>query len=503
MKKIVCLLLCLTMLLPFATASAVEYTLPEKLQRQIDFGNGVKGSLIVNLEGNSEWAKLLAPMKDVPLQLRGIRTEGKFQYQIYAVDGENQVGLTQLYGDDQAVYLRSALLPETLLMLPVGGDLLDTLLRGEKANPSWYSAAMNILSVPDSVWEEKWQPVLAGYESQIEMSLNDYALPPSVKRDENGVGTMLVRFEVPGEAVKAGTKALLEQALQDETLLSLLRAQMTQEQQAIYLEPNLMYFYAQAIDALPLEDTVILEREMTTKGEVKRSTLTFPLPENENGWSEVTLETADKTTVIRLNSAGGNMVLQLEETAHTAESAGYRGAWRWVPADSLEMPVAIGFTATKIHSLDVDAELRSHDITTWAIHLEPDLSHLAEDDLTRSAYLTFDPIDLNLKLHYFSKNAQFSPTTLDVAVVAAWPGSTAQISMAIKTYSPWVLENLPTSGAKNVLNMDTEELGSLVTDLGLNGLVALSAMQPEPLPLPDTATQTDMPAEAASQTDLT
>lgn len=501
MKRIVCLLLCLTLMLPFAVASAVEYTLPEKLQRQIDFGNGVKGALTVSVEGDNKWAELLAPLKDVPLQLRGIRTEGKFQYQIYAVDGENQVGLTQLYGDDQSVYLRSALLPETLLTMSTGGDIVDRLLRGDAANPSWYSAAMNMLSVSDSTWADAWEPALAPYEEQVELWLNDYAKAPSVKRDENGAGTMLVRFEIPAEAVKMETKVILEKLLQDEALLPLLRAQMTLEQQAAYLTPNLMYYYIQAIDALPLEGTVILERELTTKGVIIGSALTFPMPENESGWTELSLESADKTTTVTLTSDTGSMSLRVEKTSHTAESVRYQGVWRSTPVSSEETLASIGFVATRIHSLDVDAELRSHDITTWDIRLQPDLSHLAENDPARADYLDFDPVTLNVKLHYSSKNAQFSPTTLEASVAAAWSKGSAKLSAVIKTYSPWVLETWPTEGARDVAELSAEELTRLATDLGLNGLVALASLQPDPLPQPAEATQTDM--SAASATDLT
>ena len=52
MKKLISLVLAGILALFAATAFAVEYTLPEKLQRQIEFGNGLKGTLRVTEEGD-------------------------------------------------------------------------------------------------------------------------------------------------------------------------------------------------------------------------------------------------------------------------------------------------------------------------------------------------------------------------------------------------------------------------------------------------------------------
>ena len=104
MKKVLCLLLCLMLTAAVLPASAVEYSLVEKLQRQIDFGNGLKGTLTLSFDGDAEWLQLIAPLNGVTWQIRSIQDKNDpnvFQRQIYTLNGEEQVGLTQLYGDGQ------------------------------------------------------------------------------------------------------------------------------------------------------------------------------------------------------------------------------------------------------------------------------------------------------------------------------------------------------------------------------------------------------------------
>lgn len=485
MKKLISLVLAGILALFATTAFAVEYTLPEKLQRQIEFGNGLKGTLQITVEGDGEWVKLLSPMNGAAIQLRGIHKDDSFQYQAYALNGEEQVGLTQLYGDSQTAYLRSELLPDTLLSLSTGGDVINKLLGGgADENPAWYSAAMNLLTVPATSWEEKWVPVLDKYDNMMEMWLNEYAAEPVVNREKNSASIMTISYDIPMEAIKAQTKALLEQFLQDEELLMLLRAQLTPAQQAVYLNANLMYYYEQAIDRLELNGTVTLEREMTTKGEMNSATITLPLPENDDGWEQVTLEQQKDTNIVTLDGGKASIVLSLEKTFSTAESAAYNGSLRIVPAEEEAQALAVAFTATSIHSNTVDDDTRRHDVTTWGISIKP------EEDAQENA-ISFEPISLEVRIHLHSKQANLNATTLAIDCTAQLPGGTADVAFEIKTASPWVLETLPTAGAVSMENMTEEERVQALTDIALNGLVSLAAMKPAEMP-DDAATMTDL-----------
>ena len=148
MKRFWCLMVCLMLALTSVCAlAAEEYTLPEKLQMQIEFGNGVKGAVMLTASGEGALTQALSVLNGTEIQIRGISLDGTYQTSFYALDGEKQVGLTQLYGDGENLYLRTELLPDLLLRYPLGEDWLERLMgRTEEDNPTWYSAAANLLA---------------------------------------------------------------------------------------------------------------------------------------------------------------------------------------------------------------------------------------------------------------------------------------------------------------------------------------------------------------------
>lgn len=505
MKKLICLLLCLMLTLTCATAMAkVEYTLMEKWQRQVDFGNGIKGTLKLNVSGQADWAKLLAPISDIPMEIRAIHDDESFQYRMYVENGEELLGLTQLYGDEQTVYLQSELLPDTLLSLPTGGDVLNR-LAGVTAeeSPSLYSAMLNILNVPQTTWEGKWLPALDAYSSAIELWLENYASAPSVLRADDGSATVLVRYEIPADGLKSQIKALWANVLQDATLLPLLKGQLNQAQQEAYLNTSLQYYYDQVIDGLPLSGSVILEREMTAKGDALRTAMTFPLA--QDGWSSLTIRQADGVTSLDVQGTDKQLALELTETLATGSSAAYQGRLRYVPADKSQEAVAAAFSLVKTQSSSVDEDTRSHDRTVWTLNVEPDAEYTGE------GWTDIQPMEINLSMHLHSKSQQSNPVTVEVNLAVKLAEAEIAVDLSLMTRSKWVMDNLPTEGALDVTTLPAEELTQKLADLGLNGLTMVqrlnqeNASPEEPAaeataePVPATATElTDKPTEKPS-----
>lgn len=493
MKKRICLLLCLVLTMTCATAMAkVEYTLVEKWQRQVDFGNGIKGTLKLDVSGQTDWAKLLAPINGVPVEIRAIHDDERFQYRLYVEKGEELLGLTQLYGDGQTVYLKSDLLPDTLLSFPTGGDVLNRLAGvKEDESPSLYSAVLNILNVPQTTWEGKWLPALDAYSSAIELWMENYASAPSVLRADDGSATVLVRYDIPADGLKSQVKALWANVLQDETLLPLLQGQLNQAQQDAYLNPNLQYYYDQVIDGLTLTGNIILEREMTAKGDALRTVMTFPL--TQDGWESLTISQAAETTTVEVLGADREFALELTETLETGSSTAYQGKVRYVPADKARKAFAAAFTLVETKTSSVDEDTRSHDMTTWSVKVQPDEEHTGE------GWEDVQAMDIDLSLHLHSKSQQSSPVT--VAVDASIKLADAEITAALelKTRSKWVMDDLPTEGAADVSTMPAEELNQLLTDLGLNGLTMVQRMNQENAVVPAEETTVESTAESTTE----
>ena len=89
MKRFWCLMVCLTLALTSVCAlAAEEYTLPEKLQMQIEFGNGVKGAVMLTASGEGALTQALSVLNGMEIQIRGISLDWTYQTSFYALDGE-------------------------------------------------------------------------------------------------------------------------------------------------------------------------------------------------------------------------------------------------------------------------------------------------------------------------------------------------------------------------------------------------------------------------------
>lgn len=487
MKRLACLALCALLLVTAVCASAAEYTLPEKLRRQLDFGNGFRGTATFALTGDAPWTQSLRSLDGAELQLRAIHSDGQFQYQLYGLEGETQVGLTQLYGDAENAYFRSELLPGKLLTMPIGDSLTSLALDKAGANPAWYDAALRLLSISDADWAESWEPALLPYQQQLEMWLDAYASAPEMVRDNEGNAVMVVRYVLPVQAIKDELVSLVRLLMADETLLTLLREQMRDNAQAVYLNPDLMYFYEAAIAALPFGEDVMVERELSTMGELVSTELRLPVLTADGNARMLSVEQGDGGLTATLEGDEQDVILILRESTRMAESMTMRGALRVIPTDMSEdhPGQSIGFAVKRLHATSTDSGSINHDSTSYTLSLAPDLTDLADGE---GLYADFLPVELKVLVHLSSGSANRNPTNVEVDATFACGGATLTMNAVCKTTTPWLLFDLPTEGAESVLTGDMTS--NLLTLLG-NLRAALAKQTAEDLPLP-VGTATDL-----------
>lgn len=533
MKRFLCILICLMLVVPAAMAES--YT-PTKLFRQqfITGGNGLRGTVSLTASGVAEWVELLLPFTASDLQVRiigekqGAETslvsdDDDWQMKLYAKDAQGeQKAVTWLYGGPEAVYLQSELLPDTLLTLPVkgvhipyqltDGDLTGlltgfdplSLLRGDQeGNATAYSALSELTQMSEEEWAEKWEPVLEKYYTMLDMWLAEYASATVVS---GSVGSMTMRtsYDIPAEDVKAEAKALIGQMVYDYDLQNLLAPYFTAEQRSLYLNPALVYFYEFCIDAVPLQGSIILEREMSAMGETISMNVSMPLPQLP---AELTAPLGEMLAEmfalpckdifaglerISISQSGGDVSLSvsspqrtisfiIDESAENAETVHWEGFVRITPAvSSDEPPLSAAFTYKSSRKLWEDEEYNTHEDFSWLLSVAPDLSLMEEDDPFRSRYVDFPALSLSAEIGYIKSYKANAPVQLTIEAHAVLPEAEVGLSASLKVAERWEHEAMPTSGAENLMTMSAERIEAVRSTIITNAVKTMSTMNAVP-----------------------
>ena len=509
MKKFLCLLLCLCMALP-TVALATEYTLPEKMARQLEFGSGLKGSLTLNVSGDADWAQLLSAMNGAEIQFRAISSDDKMQLQLYVMDGEEERGLTVAYADNDFLGIQGELVGDSTLTLPVSGDTLNALLGiKDTQNPSLYSVAVKLMTLTDETVKESWTSALSPYYAELETWFSTFASAPSVLKNDQGETNMLIHYEVPVSEVKEEILVLLADLLGDETLKALLCEQMSQAQQDAYLNPNLMYYYAEMVRGLDVDGTLVLERQLTTLGDEVRTEVTMPLPAKEGGYTSLHVKKENGETAVTLSGNVKTLSFSIQGETGEDNSGNWQGKLQVIPNELSEdnKALSIAFSANSTYTDYTDDNTREHAITTYDVAIEPDLSHLDENDASRAYYQDFGAITGTITTHFRSKNAQSSPTTLEIGADLTFDNAKLNAQLTMKSTSPWTVSAVSTTNTQSLADMTDEQKTELANQFWAN-LLTLAAETATPatedLPLPEESTATDLATvtDTATSTDL-
>ena len=124
----------------------------------------------------------------------------------------------------------------------------------------------------------------------------------------------------------------------------------------------------------------------------------------------------------------------------------------------------------------MDNDTREHDVNTYELALNPDKTRMEVNGLTAADCMDFTPMTARVKVHYHSKNAPTSPTTLEITADFAMGSSSVSVDASFKTASPWVMEPNPTGEVVNILEATQEQNMVLLVTI-LSNLTAISAVE--------------------------
>lgn len=443
--------------------AAVDYTLQEKMQKQLDSGSGLKGTLQLHGEGNDPFILSLQPFQDVELQFRGMRTGEQGHYYFYqAGDDESQKGLTEIFDDGSSLFFRSDFLPGEVIRFPALAALADAMLPSRGGNPSIASAAVRWIQTGKAQQEALLNPVLEILEKQLEVWLARYAEASEVKTTESGTSAVELSYSIPMDDFRQEIVSLMNILQNSAEGKALMDQIFSEEQKGLFENQNLGYYFLDALSALNNEYDINYTSTISTLGVQLSSSLELPLDESSMGFKSLLIE--DKNGLISYTLRNDEQVITLL-MGRDYDWSQIDSASAWVimrPNPNGEETEKGLYHAIRLelqHSSEktTDEESRDHERTVWKLTAERDVSRLPEGEDEKN-YPEELPLSAELNLHYFSRYSQSSPTTLEYSLSIIREDFLISGNGQMKTSSPWVFSPFSTEGAREFTTFSANEL---------------------------------------------
>lgn len=528
MKRFLCILLC--MLLAAPAAFAYDYT-PTQLFRQqfVTGGNGLRGTVEITASGVADWVELLLPFAGTKLQTRIIgekqgsesafvTDDDDWQVKLWVKDAQGgQQALTCFFGSPEGILMQSALLPDTLLNLPVTGvNLPYQVVDGEwlrlfsafdpmgvteptGSNATAWSALTSLFSMDEETWDADWAPVLAKYETLVDMWLAGYAAPTVVSNGKDGM-TLRTAYEIPVDDLKTEAKYIIGLMLSDSELLMLLFPHLTQEQRSLYINPAMRWFYEYCIDIAPLEGSLLFEREMSARGETLATSISLPLAsvpasltdamgellaqafdlpyaDAFSGVDRISIRQAGADLSVSISSPLRTVSLVIDEREEGEGSLRCAGYIRVTPAVGVEEPpLSAAFTFASETALYEDEDYNTHEDFALALELSPDLSQVSEDDPFHSTYVDFAPLSFSARIGFTKMEKKSSPVQLSIALNSVLADGEFGLNASLKVAERWEHDPVPAGNAEDWLTMAPERREELRTLFMNNAIMTMTTL---------------------------
>ena len=466
MKKALAILTAfiLTALLQIS-ALAADYSLPEKMQKQLNIGSGLKGSFLITEEGLEE-NTLPTALNRGQFELRGLALAdgSELSYYIYQTDdSEAQRNKTTLYGKNGTFYLESDFLPGTLLSLAGIESAADRAGARGGENPPILSLAVKVIRTLQGREKTNWDAAFTPYGQKAELWLSRFPVETHYLNDEAGRNLLEMSYTIPFQAVQSFLVEMTEAFLADEQIRTLLDPLLTEEKKAVYLNENLMYYYREVIGALQVQDDLTLTRVSDTRTGASVSTrLRLPLDRRLFGYEALQIEQVSGGSITCSLTDDQKMLMLAWPEQFSLEGSfehellfGRYNAER-KETDPANLSLRVSLTGAVSVSDQADADGRLHENYDYVCRVIQDPAVLGEE-YPEDGLGAFEPLQVQLNLHFSSKNAQQSPTTAEIQLDGSQGEKKLSISGTFKTAAPWILTAIETSGDLSVTEASDEQ----------------------------------------------
>ena len=476
MKRILTMILCLVLTVTAAAAYAADLTLPTKLERQMQHdGNGEKGSLTIYANADPEDYPLLSAIQNAKYTI--LRNASGDRWHIVLQQTENdeqgkeirQFNKTELYRGDDSLYFRTDFLPGEVFQIPEDLSVIIPELAGKGENPSLDSVLVSLLSINSSA-KEKQEAAIGKYSKILEKWIEGFQGTPEQIRSEDGSIQMKLSCIVPADEVRKEIAELVTSAAADPEMNEVFGQLMTDEQKAVYLNPDLGYYYTEAMAGAVISGDVQYTRIKTALGQTVSRELVLPINAELTGYEMLKVKSTGDRVCYTLQGSKGIIQLFLPENIETIlDGAEYQFSARYIRINSdpesedANLAVVAQIQKTSEVSFDPEKE-KNHETITYKVRVVRDTSLLPEG--TEDADIDpYDELNAELTLHYSGKSGPNAATTLEVGLKLNQGKLDLDASGTIKTASTWPFVPFSTENALKIEKLTENEKAAALLQL--------------------------------------
>ena len=487
LKRVLCTLCSLVLMVSFVTASAAtvtEHTLESKLQKQL-ISSGLNGQITFSATGDRfentgalRWTMLKSILSGAKVNvsssvLHSSREDRETTVQLMMNDAE--VGKADILNNGERFAFNSNMLNENGLWFTFPADM--DFLAGNSW-PSIWTVLFRILNA-DAAWQKRASEAAAPYYARLGIWLQDYQEITTETQDD-GVH-LLMHCEIPATAVVSEMKNLMAQLYADETCLAVLSEALTAREASVYLSPSYSATFSALLDMMTFNGNVIIDRVYDAQGLIQTERITLPFTDSYQ-FSHITFSQTKNADGMEYALSGAYRPSGHESNEDglyafliSMTPAGEEGIWNGTA--SIAYPLVTDTTSYEVVE-EAEENTQGHFETSFALgFVDEEETYEAKQDLsTRASHftLTLRPIDgdttgmhvTSIALSYglSSKSKATSPTSLtgELSITDQETGASIGMEWNFRTavrWEPMLIENLPANVVNlNELNKDEFEI---------------------------------------------
>ena len=483
MKKSVCLILIILFMMVFVgTSFAASYTLPEKMSKQLQAGSGLYGSFVIHGNADTVLFPLFAALQNAEYEIVGIKTENYLHYHIFqSEDPDTRNVIAEFLHPDDRFYFKSDLLDSSPFLIPDADQIINGILDIKGDNqPVFYKLLKMILSDPESQDSSNAESL----EKLIDLWISGFQPVTTVTKDDNAVPQLTEEFVIPMESMYNMVTEIVQYIYRNDSIMNVLRSSLDEEDIFLYFNPDLSYYYLEAMNQLNLNGDIVFKRTVSTMGEMLESSLTLPLDEARTGYSSLQVKNDAQRKSICVSGEKGIVFLELPLDVSFSETE-YQASVRFVRVNSDTAEKNLALLIHIVRSREAyqdDVETKSFENDLFNIIIERDVSALP-DGVSADQIPEMASVQANAELHYSSKTlVSRNPTTLEFSAKVLQGNYNYDITGKVKTASPtkimedysWISNTFDLSNTITPAGFSLDEEKQLLTRWIVNCMQSLN-----------------------------